>query len=198
MCGRYFFYLDSEELSHLYKKIQKQAKQEEKLAERIATGEVYPSNHVITLQRNEDNEIEPNLTRWGFQGFKKGKLLINAKSETVEQKKTFTKPFQTERCVFPMTGFYEWSQDKQKFLFTNPNSSIIFVAGFCRTHKDEIGYETESIIMTTSPNDSVSKIHDRMPLIVERNQVNDWILDIDFARELIKEKMPDLKSELVS
>lgn len=198
MCGRYFFDLDSEELSQLYKKIQKQAKQEEKLAERIATGEVYPSNHVITLQRNKDNEIEPNLTRWGFQGFKKGQLLINAKSETVEQKKTFTKPFQTERCVFPMTGFYEWSQDKQKFLFTNPNSSIIFVAGFCRTHKNEIGYETESIIMTTSPNDSVSKIHDRMPLIVERNQVNDWILDIDFARELIKEKMPDLKSELVS
>lgn len=89
MCGRYFFDLDSEELSALYKKIQEQARREEALAKEIsiASGEIFPSNHVVTLQANEDGEIVPTQTRWGFQGFKKGQSMMNARSESVEQKK---------------------------------------------------------------------------------------------------------------
>lgn len=198
MCGRYFYDLDSEELKELYKKIQEQARREEKLAEKnsIASGEVFPSNHVITLQSNEDGEVIPTLTRWGFQGFKKGQLFINARSESVEQKKTFAKPFQTERCVFPTSGFYEWNTNKEKYYFTTDET--LYIAGFCRKHKTDNGIETESIIMTTNPNASVELIHDRMPLIIEKNQVSDWILNLEFARELIKSEMPSLNSELVS
>lgn len=196
MCGRYFFDLDSEELSALYKKIQEQARQEERLAEKIATGEIYPTNHVITIGGNKDNKPVSGVTKWGFTGFKKGQLMINARSESVEQKKTFAKPFQDNRCVFPMTGFYEWDQDKKKFLFTK--DKVMYVAGFYRIHHSAEGIETESIIMTTEPNQSVSKIHDRMPLIIEKKDINSWIADIDFAREHIKAEMPALKSELVS
>lgn len=192
MCGRYYFDLASDELHEFYKKIQEQMTEEEK----IASGEIYPSNHVITLQENEDGEIEPALTRWGFQGFKKNQLLINARSETVEEKKTFSKAFRENRCVFPMTGFYEWNQEKNKFLFTK--GQVLYVAGFYRVHHSADENEMESIIMTTQPNTSVAKIHDRMPVIVEKNQVNNWILNLDFARELIKNDMPELKSELAS
>lgn len=52
--------------------------------------------------------------------------------------------------------------------------------------------------MTTEPNQSVSKIHDRMPLIIEKKDISSWIADIDFAREHIKAEMPALESELVS
>ncbi|MDT2670177.1 SOS response-associated peptidase family protein [Enterococcus dongliensis] len=95
-----------------------------------------------------------------------------------------------------MTGFYEWDQEKNKFLFTK--GQVLYVAGFYRVHHSADENEMESIIMTTQPNTSVAKIHDRMPVIVEKNQVNDWILNLDFARELIKNDMPELKSELAS
>lgn len=196
MCGRYFFDLDSEELRELYKKIQEQARQEEKLAKKIASGEVYPSNHVITIGGNRDNEPVAAVTKWGFTGFRKGQLLINARSDSVEQKKTFAKPFQENRCVFPMTGFYEWDQDKNKFLFTE--GEVMYVAGFYRIHQSDEGIETESIIMTTDPNNSVSKIHDRMPLIIEKKDIGSWIADIDFAKEHIKAEMPALNCKQVS
>lgn len=193
MCGRYYFDLDSEELRALYKKIQEQAREEERLAEKIAAGEVYPSNHVVTLVA-EDNQIFPTITRWGFQGFKKNQLLINAKSETVEEKKTFAKPFLTNRCVFPMSGFYEWDSNKQKFFFTS--DQVIYAAGFYRIHKS--GKEMESIIMTTSPNVSVSKVHDRLPVLVGKKDIAAYVSDLDFARNLIDSKMPELTSKLVS
>ena len=195
MCGRYYFDLDSEELRALYKKIQKQAREEENLAEKIAAGEVYPSNHVVTLVA-EDNQIFPTITRWGFQGFKKNQLLINAKSETVEEKKTFAKPFLANRCVFPMSGFYEWDSNKQKFFFTS--DQVIYAAGFYRIHKSESGKEMESIIMTTSPNMSVSKVHDRMPVLVDKKDIAAYVSDLDFARNLIDSKMPELTSKWVS
>lgn len=196
MCGRYFFDLDLEELSALYKKIQEQARREEKLAEKIASGEVYPTNHVITIGRNKENKPVAAITRWGFTVFKKGQLMINARSESVEQKKTFAKPFQESRCVFPMSGFYEWDQEKKKFLFTT--GKVMYVAGFYRIHHSSEGIETESIIMTTEPNKSVSQIHDRMPLLIEKQDIGKWIADIDFAREYIKAEMPALESKLVS
>lgn len=196
MCGRYFFDLDSEELSALYKKIQEQARREEKLAEKIASGEVYPTNHVITIGGNKDNKPVAAVTKWGFTGFKKGQLMINARSESVEQKKTFAKSFQENRCIFPMTGFYEWDHDKNKYLFTK--GKVIYVAGFYRIYHSAEGIETESIIMTTEPNQSVSKIHDRMPLIVDKKDIVSWISDLDFAREYIKADMPTLESKLVS
>lgn len=197
MCGRYFFDLDSEELSALYKKIQEQARQEEKLAEEIASGEVYPTNHVITIGGNKDNKPVAGVTRWGFTGFKKGQLMINARSESVEEKKTFAKSFQENRCVFPMSGFYEWDHDKKKYLFTE--GKIMYVAGFYRIHHSSEGAETESIIMTTKPNESVAKIHDRMPLIIEKKSIGSWIADIDFAREYINAaEMPALERTLVS
>lgn len=95
-----------------------------------------------------------------------------------------------------MSGFYEWDNAKEKHYFTT--DGVLFVAGFCRKHKTDKGIETESIIMTTSPNASVKLIHDCMPLIVKRSQVSEWILNLEFARDLIYSEMPNLKSELVS
>lgn len=81
-------------------------------------------------------------------------------------------------------------------MFTN--DQVIYVAGFYRIHQSESGNEIESIIMTTSPNKSVSKIHDRMPVLVDKKNSDAYISDLDFARNLIDSNMPELKAELVS
>ncbi|MGL4695943.1 SOS response-associated peptidase family protein [Enterococcus larvae] len=52
---------------------------------------------------------------WGFKGFKGSQLIINARSETVTEKRMFAAAFKKDRCVFPTLGFYEWSPEKEKF-----------------------------------------------------------------------------------
>ena len=185
MCGRYLFDPMTGELDEYWQIIADVAKKQEKYKEQeIATGEVFPSNNVLTLGANKNNEVVPGVTKWGFEGFKKGQLFINARSESVEEKKTFSKHFRERRIVFPMNGFYEWDSDKKKFLFTG-NNEVIYVAGFYRIHENV----AESIIMTTEPNAAVSPIHDRMPLIIEKSDIDKWVLDLDFAREYIKRDM---------
>lgn len=185
MCGRYLFDPMTGELDEYWQIIADVAKKQEKYKEQeIATGEVFPSNNVLTLGANKNNEVVPGVTKWGFEGFKKGQLFINARSESVEEKKTFSKHFRERRIVFPMNGFYEWDSDKKKFLFSSDNE-VIYVAGFYRMHENV----AESIIMTTEPNAAVSPIHDRMPLIIEKSDIDKWVLDLDFAREYLKRDM---------
>lgn len=192
MCGRYLFDPMTGELDEYWQIIADVAKKQEKYKEQeIATGEVFPSNNVLTLGANKNNEVVPGVTKWGFEGFKKGQLFINARSESVEEKKTFSKHFRERRIVFPMNGFYEWDSDKKKFLFSSDNE-VIYVAGFYRMHENV----AESIIMTTEPNAAVSPIHDRMPLIVDKKDIENWVLDLDFAREYLKldmDKFENLK-----
>lgn len=121
MCGRYSFDLSSEELKNYYEQVTPNAT---KKNIRIAVKEVFPSNHVVTLGINQESKIVPGITRWGFQGFKKGQLMINARAETVEEKKTFSKAFRENRCVFPLSGFYEWDSEKRKLLFTSRESDV--------------------------------------------------------------------------
>ncbi len=190
MCGRYLFDPLTGELDEYWQIIADVAKKQEKYKEQeIATGEVFPSNNVLTLGANKNNEVVPGVTKWGFEGFKKGQLFINARSESVEEKKTFSKHFRERRIVFPMNGFYEWNSDKKKFLFTG-NNEVIYVAGFYRIHENV----AESIIMTTEPNAAVSPIHDRMPLIIEKSDIDKWVLDLDFAREYLKRDMDKLEN----
>lgn len=151
MCGRYFYDLQSERLKNYWNeaKIGKEKK--------IAANEIFPSNQVITLAVKQ-KEVVAGVTRWGFEGFRRGQLLINARAETVEEKKTFAKHFKESRCVFPMSGFYEW-KEKEKFFFSN--NEVLYVACFYRIHKKETGFETESILLTTAANESVERVHDR-------------------------------------
>lgn len=189
MCGRYFFDLASSELKDYYDQVIPNAASKQI---RVGYNEIFPSNHVVTLAVNQESELVPGVTKWGFQGFKRGQLMINARAETVEEKKTFSKAFKETRCVFPLSGFYEWDSEKQKLLFSARESDVFYLGGFYRIHKTGAGFETESIIMTTKPNESVSPIHDRMPLIIQKDHIKEWTTDLDFARKYLTAEMPKL------
>lgn len=96
-----------------------------------------------------------------------------------------------------MSGFYEWNHNKQKFLFKVKENSTLFVGGFYRIHKTESGFETESIILTTKPNTSVASVHDRMPVIIERSSINEWLNNLKFARKHVTNDMPELECTMV-
>ena len=182
MCGRYTFELN------LVKEIDKIYQLAKQNGYQPATGEIFPGSDPA-LVISKDNKISVVAMQWGFPGFKPHQALINARSETVLEKPRFSKPFLTQRCVYPKTGFFEWSPQHQKYWFNyTKKPQALYIAGFYNFFKDN----PQSILLTTVPTPSVKEIHSRMPLILKKSQIKPWLNDRDFARKVLQSSMPDL------
>ena len=75
--------------------------------------EIFPSqNASIVMKRNDD--VVMQKIRWGYKGFFGKQLVINARSETVLDKKLFKNSFLKRRCIIPANGFFEWQKINDK------------------------------------------------------------------------------------
>lgn len=121
------------------------------------------------------------LARWGLvpawaKDESIGSRLINARAETLAEKPAFRSAFKSCRCIVPISGFYEWqsvegSRTKQPWYFTRADGEIMLLAGL---HEQKGELETFTII-TTEANDFSRRFHDRMPAILEREEVDAWL-----------------------
>ena len=89
--------------------------------------------------------------------------------------------------MIPAKGFWEWNKSKEKFSFERPDAQVMFMAG-CY---DCFDGQERFVILTTEANPSVKPVHDRMPLILERNELEGWVTD-DGAAEHFLHKTPVL------
>ena len=127
--------------------------------------------------------------RWGFLGGADRKqLMINARAESALEKKSFSESVLRRRCIVPAKHFYEWDAQKNKATFTWDESPSLYMAGFW----NYFGTESRFIILTTEANDSMRKVHDRMPLILPENQIMDWIDEDDMVRDFLAQPSPML------
>lgn len=100
-------------------------------------------------------------------------LVVNARVESVLCKPAFRNGIQYHRILIPASGFYEWNQLKEKNTFSRYDAQVLYMAGFC----DWFENERRFVILTTAANDSMTKVHNRMPLILEKEQLTDWFDD---------------------
>ena len=119
--------------------------------------------------------------RWGFKAPGGKGLVFNARSESVLEKRMFRDSVSHRRVAVPVSWFYEWNQSKEKYTFTREDGQVLFLAGFYSKYEDGDHF----VILTTQANQSMAPVHSRMPLVLERNQVRDWIMDGDGFRELL-------------
>lgn len=94
------------------------------------------------------------------------------------------------RCVVPCTGFYEWVQNgqKTKYRFNLSDDSILYMAGIY----NEFNGENRFVILTTKANNSIIDVHDRMPVILNKLMLEDWIVSEEFALSYLHAVMPAL------
>ncbi|PWK13118.1 SOS response-associated peptidase [Tumebacillus permanentifrigoris] len=104
---------------------------------------------------------------------------INAKSETVADKPAFRQSFQRKRCLIPADGFYEWQKSgksKQPMRILRQDREIFSMAGLYDSWNAPDGTKLHTCtILTTKPNTLVSPIHDRMPVILRREDEELWL-----------------------
>lgn len=181
MCGRYF--VDDE----MWREIKKICKQIDDSKLKVTRGDVRPTDMAVVLMGMK--EVRTEQMQWGFtQQYQEG-LLINARAETVLSKPSFRDSMRHCRCVIPAAGFYEWNKAKEQVSFRMPQSKILYMAGIWQP----TAKEKQFTILTTSPNDSVSPVHDRMPLILTSEEIIPWIQSFDAAEKLLTKTPPFLE-----
>src|SRR5215207_3940769 len=110
-----------------------------------------------------------------------GNRLINARSETAAEKPAFKKAFAKRRALVPADGYYEWyaaeGGKKQPFYITPKDGSVLAMAGLYEFWKDKDSDEwvISYTILTTTAEDGLGHLHDRMPLFVEPNGYDAWL-----------------------
>lgn len=187
MCSRFF--IDTEILSELKQNgIMYSFRREKNTAAAealpIQSGDIFPSQKSVVLIRRE-KELYVQPMYWGFVKSYGNGLLINARAETAAEKRSFRDSIQNRRCVIPARHFYEWDCEKNKVTFENPDGSILYIAG-CYQYFDE---KECFVILTTQANSSVIPVHDRMPLLLEKNELESWLCGTDFSI-FLKNKVP--------
>ena len=178
MCGRY--YVDDDTAKEIEKIA---AKIDEKLNLRYS-GDIRPSGNSIVL-RGQGKQLQAASMIWGFPGYSGKGLIINARAESVLERSTFRNSAERRRCVIPAKGFYEWNRKKEQYSCEREGVPVVWMAGCYDRFQDQDRF----VILTTVANPSVSPEHGRMPLILEPDELESWVLD-DGATEFILHKTP--------
>ena len=172
MCGRY--YVDDDTAREIEKLVRQM--DENRGVER-GERDVHPSEAALVVRPVRDC-LRAGDMAWGFPGSRGRGLLFNARAETVMEKPTFADSVRQRRCLVPAKGFYEWDGAKNKVTFHRKDDPVLFMAGIYRRDGDGERF----VILTTDANDSMRDVHDRMPLILERGQITDWLMADDEQR----------------
>lgn len=177
MCGRYVLEAP-EDLSERF--------QLRQLAIQLPhTWNVAPTNQMPVIVEDREGEREAKLMQWGLiprwakPGDKKGLAPINARAETLSEKPMFRNLVKRNRCLVPANGFYEWKNlgdHKQPYYITVPDDPLFAFAGLYEQSTGADGEPVESYtIITTEPNELMSTLHNRMPVILHPGDEQEWL-----------------------
>lgn len=177
MCGRYTITVTLDELMMRYE-IEGEISPFHKPRYNVSPGQMVPA----VIHDGQDHRL--GELKWGLipEWAKEGKIKVpnfNARAETLKQKPMFRVPFQRKRCLIPADSFFEWkktSDGKQPIRIMMKNEKLFSMAGLYDTWIREDGTKISSCtVITTSPNDVLQEIHDRMPVILRREDESTWL-----------------------
>lgn len=183
MCGR--FYVDDDTAKEIERTIRKV---DEQLKRQQRTGDIYPTQTAAVISADQ-KEMAVTEKRWGFPGFGSTRILINARAETALTKRMFQDSLLRRRMIIPASGFYEWSPEKEKVIFTpkgepGQKAAVLYMAGFYQKFDGEDRF----VILTTDANESVKPVHHRMPLVLEPQELEDWLWNDSRLEQLLYKK----------
>ncbi len=195
MCGRFSIIVEEEILKKRFDVI---IPEQETLFPRFNAA---PTQNLPVITNQSPNEI--HHFRWGLIPFwakdiKIGNKLINARCETLAEKPSFKNALRNRRCLVLADGFYEWKRvgkNKIPMRITLRNEEPFAIAGLWENWKSPNGEFIKSFtVITTEPNELMSGIHNRMPVILPREIERDW-LDNSLSQEELNNLLQPFESE---
>ncbi|HLT91319.1 MAG TPA: SOS response-associated peptidase [Woeseiaceae bacterium] len=181
MCGRFAFYSSSEAMAELFG------------AEPVASVEprwnIAPTQEIAAVRQPEPGRRELVVLRWGLVPYwakdpSIGNRLINARAETLATKPAYRDAYRKRRCLVLADGFYEWRAGpggKTPWFVSLASGEPFAFAGLWERWRDrETGKRLETaVIVTTDAQGFVAELHDRMPVVLSREQGHRWLAGDD-------------------
>jgi len=181
MCGRYVLYGPQSRLTEYFD-----------LRDCAAWAPRYniaPQSDILVIRQRPDLGRVGQVVRWGLiprwaKDPAIGLKLNNARAETVAEKPSFKSGFERHRCLIPANGFYEWQAVSEEgkarkqpwYIRPGKNDEFFAMAGLLAAWKAPDGTDIISAcVITTTPNEVMASIHDRMPVLLQPAQFEAWL-----------------------
>lgn len=182
MCGRYVVTWQPDEISERFQL----RRLPEGMFQTYMNFNAAPTQELPVIIIDESGERVLRPMRWGLKarwskpGDTKAPAPFNARAESVLEKPMFRNLVKNKRCLVPARGYYEWQNrgdHKQPFLISLPDEELIAFAGLYDefTPQGEDEPVASYTILTTDPSEFAGQFHNRMPVILDREDEDDWI-----------------------
>jgi putative SOS response-associated peptidase YedK len=148
---------------------------------------ICPTQQITVVLRSEGSGHQLQRMRWGLvppwwtKTLKELPATFNARAETVAEKPTFRAAFKSRRCIIPASGTYEWQDTpggKQPWYFTPRDEPLMMIAGLWESWtppgQGEKPVHSATMVITDA-NAFVGQYHDRMPVLLDRTSMDDWL-----------------------
>jgi putative SOS response-associated peptidase YedK len=207
VCGRFSLYESTSRLAERF------SVDEVTTEDLPARWNVAPTQPVLAVASSKDGSTRRLGTlRWGLVPWwakdpSIGSRFINARSETLLTSRAFRSAVETRRCLIPANGFYEWQKledlggrkRSQPFYLHAADESPLALAGLWEIWRDAEGHALRTCtIITTKPNSTVAAVHDRMPVILDRQFWDRWLYPEPLTgEELEAMTLPAPEGELI-
>ena len=183
MCGRFTLKTPPEQWGQLLLPMAELASQLPAFQPRY---NIAPTQDILAIAKcGESNALQLQSFRWGLvpgwaSELSIGNRVINARSESLLEKRSFQGPLKQRRCLILADGYYEWEKlddgSKQPFWISPAEGGVIQLAGLWDSNQRATGQKVQSCtIITTAANSSLAWVHDRMPVMLAGESARRWM-----------------------
>ena len=202
MCTRFYIRRDEREIKEIIERIQGSLlfrRFIEAGKEVVVCGEIRPTNVVPVIATNRDGKQTAFPMQWGFQ-LNGRSPLVNARSESAATKPTFREAWAKHRCIIPASWYFEWEhliddagkkKTGAKYMIRPKEPGMTWLCGLYRL-EDGLPAFT---VLTREPSTELGRIHERMPLILPKERIGDWIDPDHDPAELLRYSLTDMVFE---
>ncbi|RJP65236.1 MAG: hypothetical protein C4539_13525 [Ignavibacteriales bacterium] len=165
MCGRFESKKIELSVIDLFKEKGLEIIVEDDIAKR-SNEDIRPTEKIMSVLLKQD-VYHLTKVNWGIKFKEDSPLIFNSRIETIKEKSYWNTLLSKNKCIVPMTGFYEWKTEnkkKVKYRIFLPDNDIFFVPAIYHRDKEDMIFAS---LITTTPNKFIEKIHHRMPVILD-------------------------------
>lgn len=156
----------------------------------VKTGNVIPGDVAAVIANSREMRPQPFGMLWGYR-LSNGKLVYNARSETASEKALFADGMRQRRCLIPAAHYYERQTTKAgklPYAFYPKNAGLLLLAGIYRFENRQPVFS----ILTRTPPEEIAAIHERMPVILPKEALSDWLNPSYRPEEVLRAAVTEL------
>lgn len=181
------------------------AKMRDKLGKPLTTeGEVRPTDIVPTIASAPSGSKKVYPMLWGFTAKGVGRPVVNSRVESAKDKALWKEAWQKHRCIIPASWYYEWEhllspsgkpKTGDRYMIQPRGLEVCYLAGLYQIEEfRDLRYPVFSIL-TRTPSPELSRLHDRMPVIVPGALIEEWIRPDSNPGEIVQSAITDMVFE---